>query len=113
MTAATSKTHVFPGVTLQALTSLRDQAALPGQAGGNYALQLDPDGVGGLLTTHTGMGDVVVRFSHNDERAELTVTIVKKPMFLPAAAIFAGTSQVLRNAASQASPPDAKSGSGD
>ncbi len=106
-TASASKTHVFPGVTRQALTSLQNQA------GGNYALELDPDGAGGLLTTRTGMGDVVVRFSHDSERAELTLTIVKKPMLLPAAMILEGTSQALRKAAGQASAPAAKSAGGD
>jgi hypothetical protein len=93
---ATSKTHVFPSVSLQTLISLRDQP------GGNYALQFDPGGFRGLLTIHTPMGDVVVRFSHDNERAELALTIVKKPMLLPTAVIFEQTSQVLRNAASQA-----------
>jgi hypothetical protein len=103
MTASTSKTHVFSGVTLDALKGLR------GQAGGkNYSLELDPDGVGGLFTMRAGMSDVVVRFSHNNERSELTLTIVKKPMLLPAAMIWAGTSQVLRLAADQASASAAK-----
>jgi hypothetical protein len=105
--APASKTHVFPGVTLEALASLRDQAG--GNGGGNYALKLDPNSAAGLLTTHTPMGDVVVRFSHNSERNELTLTIVKKPMLLPTAAIITGTSQVLRHAANQATRPAAKS----
>lgn len=109
---STAKTHVFQGVTLQALMSLRNQTG--GSAEGTFALQLDPDGVGGLLTTHTPMGDVVVRFSHNSERAELTLTIVKKPMFVPTSLILAQTAQVLRRAAEQASSPGAaQSVSGD
>jgi hypothetical protein len=103
-TASASKTHIFPGVTLQALERLRDQA------GGNYALKLDPDGVGGLLTTHTPMGDVVLRFDHDSERDELKVTIVKKPMLLPAAVIVTETSQVLRHAAGLADSPASDSG---
>jgi hypothetical protein len=93
-----SKTHVFSGVTLQALTALRDQP------GGDYGLVFDPQGFGGMLTIHTPMGDVVVRFNHDDERAELTLTIVKKPMLLPTSVIFNQTSQVLRHAANLASP---------
>ena len=107
------KTHVFSGVTLEALLSLRDQSGLASQAGGNYAVELDPDGVGGLFKIDIGMGDVVVRFSHNSEHAELTLTIVKKPIFLPAAAIWAGTSQVLRNASGRSGLPIAKSTGGD
>jgi hypothetical protein len=103
MTDSTSKTHVFPGVTLDALKSLQ------GQGGGkSYSLKLDPDGVGGLFTMRAGISDVVVRFSYNIERAELTLTIMKKPILLPAAMIWAGTSQVLRLAADQASASTAK-----
>jgi hypothetical protein len=91
-----SKTHVFSGVPFEALLRLRSQA------GGNYLLESDPDGVGGLLTIHTPMGDVVLRFSHNSERAELTLTVVKKPLVVPTAVIFDQTAQVLRQAADQA-----------
>jgi hypothetical protein len=99
---ASSKTHVFPGVTLQALASLRDQPATPGQGGANYSLKLDPDGTGGLFTVNIGIGDVVLRFDHNAERAELTMSIVKKPMLVPSSAIFSQASQVLREAANRA-----------
>jgi hypothetical protein len=94
--ASTSKTHIFPGVTLKALEKLREQA------GGSYALKLDPVGVGGLLTTGTTMGDVVLRFDLDSERAELKVVIVKKPMLMPTPVILAETSHVLRLAAEQA-----------
>jgi hypothetical protein len=88
----TAQSHVFSPVTLQALTGLQ------GEPGGNYTVQLDPDGVGGLFTMNPGMGDVVLRFSYNNERAELTLTILKKPMLLPAAMIWAVASDVLRRA---------------
>jgi hypothetical protein len=71
----------------------------------SHALELDPDGAGGLITTHSPMGDVIVHFSYNEELAELTLTIVKKPMLVPARMIVEGTSQVLRKVAAQAAPP--------
>jgi hypothetical protein len=107
MRSKPSKTHVFSGVPLQALLSLRRQA------GGNYALASDPDGVGGLLTIHTPMGEVVLRFSHDNERAELTLTVVKKPMLVPTAVIFEQTSQVLLRAASETGPQAAAKPVGD
>jgi hypothetical protein len=107
-TSPASKTHVFPGITQHTLENLRKQSD------GNYLLQLDPDGAGGLLTTPTGMGDVVVRFDHNVERAELTVTIVKKPMLLSTAVILTETSEALRRAAGPTkSPATAKPVGGD
>lgn len=112
-TASTAKTRVFPGVTLAALMSLNDQSSIGGETGGGYKLALDADGVGGLLTLNVGVGDVIVRFSHNSDRNELTVTIVKKPMLLPTAAIWAGTSQVLRQAAERASSSASKPVGGD
>jgi hypothetical protein len=96
MTAPNSKPHVFTRVTLQALNTLRSQA------GGNFGLELDPDGVGGLITIQTGMGEVVLRFSHNNERAELALTILKKPAKLPTMMILAETSELLRRAAKSA-----------
>lgn len=112
-TTPASNTHVFSGVTPQAITSLRDQAGKQSQPGMSYALELDPDGVGGLLTMHTPMGDVVVHFSYNNGLSELTLTIVKKPMLVPARMIVEGTSQVLRQAAAQAGPPAANTADGD
>ena len=112
--SSASKTHVFPGVTLQALASLRDQASGQGQGGANYSFKLDPDGAGGLFTAHIGIGDVVLRFTHDAERSELTMTIVKKPMLVPTAAILAQTSQVLRDVVSRTNLPSAaKPASGD
>jgi hypothetical protein len=93
-----SKTHVFPGVALETVISLRDQAP------GNYKLDLDPDGLGGLLTISTPMGDVVLRLRHNGATSELTLTIVKKPMLLPKATILSTISEVLREAAAKTSP---------
>jgi hypothetical protein len=92
-----SNTHVYPGITLETVNSLRGQAG-----GGNLTLNLDPDGTGGLLTIPVPVGDVVLRFDHNKERSELTLTIVKKPIFLSAALIFQQASHILNQAASHA-----------
>jgi hypothetical protein len=92
-----AKKHVFSGVTLQTIMSLQGQ----GGDGGTYKLQLDPGNTSGMLTIDAGIGDVVLRFSHDNERAELTLSIVKKPMLVPSGTILSVATQVLRNAASQ------------
>ncbi len=71
---------------------------LTGEDDGSYALPLDPDRIGGTLTKRTGMGEVVVRFDHDNARAEMTVTILKKPMMLPTPLLLAEFSLALRRA---------------
>ena len=85
-----SKKHVFSSVTLEVLERLREQDD------GNYQLALDPGRIGGTLTKHTGLGDVVLRFDHDNERAEMTVTIVNKPMLVPVPLLLAEMSLALR-----------------
>jgi len=85
-------THVFSGVTLQVLDRLR------GEDDGSYVLELNPDRTGGTLTRRSGMGDVVVRFVHDNARAQMAVTIMKKPMLVPTPLLLAEMSAALRRA---------------
>lgn len=87
-----SKRHAFSGVTSELLGRLQQFDD------GGYELQLDRDRIGGTLTRHTGLGDVVVRFDHDRERAEMTVTILKKPMLMPTPLLLAEMSLALRRA---------------
>ena len=105
--SSSSKTHVFPGVTLQTLESMQSKP------GGSYKLALDPEGFRGSLTLDVGVGEVVVRFSHDSARNELTLTLVKKPIFVPASMIWTGAEQMLRQAGEQPSAPSARSVDGD
>jgi len=96
-----SKKHVFSGVTLEVLGRLADEDD------GSYVLELDPDRIGGMLIRHTGLGDVVVRFDHDNERAKMVVTILKKPMLVPEAVLLAEMSLALRRASGEAVWSDA------
>lgn len=92
-----SRTQIFPGVTIAVLTRMREEDS------GDYALQLDPERIGGTVNKTTPFGNVVVRFEHDDQRAELAVTILHKPMLLPAAVLWAGVAHALRRASGE--PP--------
>ena len=87
-----SRKHIFAGVTSETL------GRLPQWDDGSFELQLDRDRIGGTLTRRTGLGEVVVRFNHDNERAEMTVTIVKKPMLMPTPLLLAEMSLALRRA---------------
>ena len=71
---------------------------LKGEDDGSYDLELDPDRIGGTLTRRSGMGVIVVRFVHDNARAEMAVTILKKPMLLPTPLLLAEMSLALRRA---------------
>ena len=85
-----SRTQVFSGVTIERLTRMHEED------GGEYALQLDADRKGGTVNKPTPFGPVLVRFAHDNRRAEMTVTILHKPMLLPVAVLWAGVAHALR-----------------
>ena len=87
-----SSKRVFSGVTLDVLTRMREEDS------GDYALTLESDRIGGTVNKPTPFGCVVVRFDHDARRAEMTVTILHKPLLLPAALLWAGVSHALRRA---------------
>jgi hypothetical protein len=89
-----SAMRVFRGITPEILTRLQQQ-----KAGGGYVLDLEPGGSGGRLSGRTAFGEVVVRFDYNTARSELTVTILKKPAFMPSVALWAEMSNALETAA--------------
>ena len=84
--------RVFSGVTSEVLGRLATGDD------GSYVLDLEPGSSGGRLTRRTSMGDVVIRFDHDAGRSELTVTILNKPAFMPAVALWAQMSYALENA---------------
>lgn len=82
---------MFPGITLAALVRLHE-------AGGEYSLDLNQNRDGGTVRRPTPLGEVVVRFTHDRERAEMHVTIVSKPKLLPEPVLWAGVALALRRA---------------
>ena len=101
-----SRTHIFSDITFELLGRLEVED------GADYVLKLDPDRMGGTVSKPTPLGDVVVRFEHDNLRAEMTVTILKKPLLLPAAVLWAGVSQALHRASGEPLPDDADPAAG-
>lgn len=96
-----SRTHIFSGVTIEVLNRMREQDSA------DHGLERDPDRIGGTVNKPTPFGHVVARFDHDNQRAEMTVTTLHKPMLLPAAVLWVGVSHALRRASGQAALPNA------
>jgi hypothetical protein len=77
-------TQTFPGVTQAVMDYIRDGNSE------DYTLEQDPDGQTGTVTGQSFLGKVAIRFQHNAARSELTLTILQKPMLLPASLIWSG-----------------------
>ena len=99
-----STTYLFSGITIEVLNRMREEDSA------DYVLKLDstPDRIGGTVRKPTPFGDVTVRFDHDSQRAEMTVTILKKPMLLPAAVLWAGLTHALRCASGDSASPDSE-----
>jgi hypothetical protein len=83
---------VFHGITLAALVRMH------AEGGSDHVVELDPDQSGGTVRRPTPLGEVTVRFAHDREREEMTVTIVSKPKLLPDKVLWAGVALVLQRA---------------
>ena len=90
-----AKSQTFLGVTVAMLYRMR------AAHGDNYALELEPDGVSGTVTAASTWGQVIVHFNYTAEREEVRVTILKKPMLLPAPLLWAGLTRVARETQQQ------------
>jgi hypothetical protein len=85
---ATSR--AFSGVTVRVVNRIRQVAH------DEHGVVFDPsDGTTGTATAHTGIGDCVVHFVHDGVQSVLVLTLVKKPMLLPAALLWSGLSAEL------------------
>jgi hypothetical protein len=102
-----SNSRIFRGVTLAVLNRMRE-AKEPVMNQNSSAFDLNPDGKTGIISGRSSVGDVVIGFYYDETRAEVTVTILKKPMFAPAALVWAELSYALRSAgeALGAVPPE-------
>ena len=93
--AAMSKSHTFPGVTIPLLECMSAVNR------GRYVLNRDEGKDTGTLTAKSGVGEVVVQFAYAREQAEMKVTVLKKPIFMPPPVVWAEFSLAMREAAAE------------
>ena len=84
--------HTFSGVTPEVLKRLHASNE------SDYTLDLYANGASGTIVAKSGVGEVVVAFDYVAERAEVALTILNKPTFVPAPLVWAEFSLALRNA---------------
>jgi hypothetical protein len=89
--------HTFSGVTPEVLKRLHASNEA------DYTLDLNVTGTCGTIVAKSGVGEVVVAFDYVTERAEVTLTILNKPMFVPAPLVWAEFSLALRKASADPS----------
>ena len=89
--------HTFFGVTPEVLKRLHASNE------SDYTLDLYANGASGTIVAKSGVGEVVVAFDYVAERAEVALTILNKPTFVPAPLVWAEFSLALRNASAEPS----------
>ena len=84
----TSRT--FPGIPVEIV----DRMKAYGRS--QYGIVFDPpEGPNSTATGQTPLGECVIEFAHDVERAELTLTLVKKPWLLPEGLLWNGFLETL------------------
>jgi hypothetical protein len=82
--------RTFSGVTVEILTRMKEV----GRA--EYSIAYDPpEGPVSTATSQTPLGECVIEFAHDAAKAELTLTLVKKPWLLPEGLLWNGFSETL------------------
>jgi hypothetical protein len=80
-----SASRAFPGVRVEVVNRIKQIAH------DEHGVVFDPqDGTTGTATAGTPMGECVVHFVHDSVQSVLVLTLVKKPMLLPAALLWSG-----------------------
>jgi hypothetical protein len=80
-----SNSRTFSGVTAEVLIRMKQL----GRA--EYGVVYDPpEGAVSVATSQTPLGECVIEFVHDNAKAELTLTLVKKPWLLPEGALWRG-----------------------
>ena len=80
-----STTRTFSGVTAEVVSRMKEFARA------NYNIVFDPpDGSTSIATSQTPLGECVIEFVHDPVKAELTLTLVKKPWLLPESMLWNG-----------------------
>lgn len=83
-------TRTFSGVTTELLSRMKDY----GRA--EYGIVYDPpEGAVSTAISQTPLGECVIEFVHDAAKAELTLTVVKKPWLLPEGLLWSGFSNTL------------------
>jgi hypothetical protein len=99
-----SDSRTFTGVTPAVLKHMRAANDSP------YIMNLSADGKSGTVSGRSPLGDIVIRFDYAGARAEVTLTILEKPMFVPVPLLWAEFSYALRCAAQELGSAMAESG---
>jgi hypothetical protein len=90
-------TRTFSGVTVEILTRMKEF----GRA--EYGIVYDPpERPVSTATSQTPLGECVIEFAHDAEKAELTLTLVKKPWLLPEGLLWNGFSETLERCRKEA-----------
>lgn len=80
-----SASRVFSGVTVEVIYRIKQIAHA------ERGVIFDPaDGTSGIAVGRTPFGDCVVGFAHDSAQAVLVLTLLKKPMLLPAGVLWRG-----------------------
>jgi len=80
-----STSRTFPGVTSEILSRMKEL----GRA--EYHIIYDPaEGPVSTATSQTPLGECVIEFAHDPAKAELTLTLVRKPWLLPESLLWDG-----------------------
>lgn len=80
-----SNSRTFPGVTVETLSRIKGLGLT------EYGVTYDPpDGPSSTASSQTPFGECVVQFVHDSARAELTLTIIKKPSLVPLGMLWGG-----------------------
>jgi hypothetical protein len=81
----TPNSRIFSGVTVEALSHVKELGRT------EYGVIFDPaEGSRSTATSQTPFGECVVELEYDIARAELTLTIVKKPWLLPESLLWSG-----------------------
>ena len=77
--------RTFSGVTVEILTRMKEF----GRA--QYGIVYDPPEASiSTATSQTPLGECVIEFAHDASKAELTLTLLKKPWLLPEGLLWNG-----------------------
>jgi hypothetical protein len=91
-----SNSRTFSDVTVNVLSRIKEL----GRA--EYGVVYDPpDGPRSNATSQTPLGECVVAFVHDSVRAEVTLTIVKKPWLIPESLLWNGFLETLERCRKQ------------